>query len=54
MLICGEQAAGLNADHKISGWTGLNVCVILRLASVDIPDKMCEDLSYDKTAKYIT
>lgn len=29
----------------------MNVCVIIRLALVDIPDKMCEDLSYDRTAK---
>jgi len=25
--------------------------VFIRLALVDIPDKMCEDLSYDRTAK---
>lgn len=29
----------------------MNVCVIIRLALVDIPDKMCEDLSYDRIAK---
>ena len=34
---------GLNVDHKIS--------VFIRLALVDIPDKICEDLSYDRTAK---
>ena len=31
--------------------SNMNVCVIIRLALVDIPDKMCEDLSYDRTAK---
>ena len=29
----------------------MNVCVIIRLALVDIPDKMCEDLSYDRNSK---
>mgnify|MGYP007002619676 FL=1 len=51
-----NRRAGLNADHKISvfmepGKLKYEVCVIIRLALVDIPDKMCEDLSYDRTAK---
>lgn len=52
-----NRRAGLNADHKISVFREPGKlkyeghCVIIRLALVDIPDKMCEDLSYDRTAK---
>ena len=41
--------AGLNVDHKISVFMESGKLKYEGL--VDIPDKMCEDLSYDRTAK---